>query len=205
MAATTTMLGPVERDASRRRTVGSSVSDFKRFGVRIPALLDLTPRYRPARCFGQKRDHRSHRRFLRDHRTALAAPLTGRDKAAPIWRCATLAKPRTDDPLKCRGRSEYEHSASRTSVAGSYREHPCPPRCRCFRSHDQGAYDRHTPPDLSTARKSRFIQSRNRGRPSISNASVARPTWTGRRVRSSRRPAGAGYEGDADAAALRDC
>jgi phospholipase C len=75
--------------------------DFKRFGVRIPALL-ISPRIAKGTVFRSKAGTIDHTSVLKtiEVRWGLA-PLTARDKAAPdLGDVLTLNAPRTDDPLK---------------------------------------------------------------------------------------------------------
>lgn len=77
--------------------------DFKRFGVRVPAVL-ISPRIAPGTVFdvplgSMPIDHTS---ILKTIETRWSLPaLTARDAAAPhLGGALTLATPRTDDPLK---------------------------------------------------------------------------------------------------------
>ena len=89
-------------------------------------------------------------------------PLTARDKAAPdLGDVLTLAKPRTDDPLKdvAIPMTNIPHpDQAEPSLIESIHAHKVsllPLR------NDQGSYDRHTPPDLSTsAQIGDYIQAR---------------------------------------------
>jgi phospholipase C len=89
-------------------------------------------------------------------------PLTARDKAAPdLGDVLTLAKPRTDDPIEgvAAPMTNIPHpDQAEPSLIESIHAHKVsllPLR------NDQGSYDRHTPPDLSTsAQIGDYIQSR---------------------------------------------
>jgi phospholipase C len=82
-------------------SIGEFGFDFKRFGVRVPALL-ISPRIAPGTVFRAKRGTIDHTSMLRtiELRWGLD-PLTERDKAAPdLGDVLTLATARTDDPLQ---------------------------------------------------------------------------------------------------------
>ncbi len=75
--------------------------DFGRFGVRIPALL-VSPRIKQGTVFRAAAGTIDHTSVLKtlEERWSLDA-LTKRDQSAPsLGDAVTLAKPRTDDPLK---------------------------------------------------------------------------------------------------------
>ncbi|HYM62754.1 MAG TPA: alkaline phosphatase family protein [Thermoanaerobaculia bacterium] len=84
-------------------SVGEFGFDFKRFGVRVPAVL-ISPLIAAGSVFrvpanGTPLDHTSILKTV-EKRWGLPA-LTARDAAAPdLGAVFTLAKPRTDDPLK---------------------------------------------------------------------------------------------------------
>jgi phospholipase C len=137
--------------------------DFTRFGVRIPAVL-VSPRIAAGTVFRASSGTIDHTSVLKtiELRWGLN-PLTARDHAAPdLGNALTLAKPRTDDPLKgipvpVSSVPEHPH-ASRPSVleqihAAKVARLPVP--------NDRGRYDTHTPPDLSShARIADYIQGR---------------------------------------------
>jgi phospholipase C len=82
-------------------SIGEFNFDFKRFGVRIPALL-ISPRIAAGTVFGARQGTIDHTSVLKtiELRWGLN-PLTARDKAAPdLGDVLTLATPRTDDPLQ---------------------------------------------------------------------------------------------------------
>ena len=82
-------------------SIGEFGFDFRRFGVRVPALL-ISPRIAPGTVFRAKRGTIDHTSMLRtiELRWGLD-PLTERDKAAPdLGDVLTLATARTDDPLQ---------------------------------------------------------------------------------------------------------
>jgi phospholipase C len=133
--------------------VGEFGFDFKRFGVRIPALL-ISPRIAAGTVFRAKTgtiDHTSvlktlALRFGLDH-------LTERDKvAADLGDCVTLTKPRTDnvladiEPPKAALMSHPKQSQpSVIEKLHATKVSHLPLR------NDKGTYDQHTPPDLSTS------------------------------------------------------
>jgi phospholipase C len=143
-------------------TVGEFGFDFTRFGVRIPALL-ISPRIPAGTVFRTKSGTIDHTSVLKTIELRWGVPpLTARDKAAPdLGDVLTLAKPRTDDPLKgvAIPMTEIPHpDQAEPSLIESIHAHKVsllPLR------NDQGSYDRHTPPDLSTsAQIGDYIQAR---------------------------------------------
>lgn len=84
-------------------SVGELGFDFKRFGVRVPAVL-VSPRIAAGTVFNVPAGSTpiDHTSILKTVETRWGLPpLTERDKAAPqLGPVLTLAKPRTDDPLK---------------------------------------------------------------------------------------------------------
>ncbi len=133
-------------------SVGEFGFDFTRFGVRIPALL-ISPRIAAGTVFRAKRGTIDHTSVLKtvELRWGLDA-LTKRDKAAPdLGDVLTLATPRTDDPLQgvAIPSSDTPHPLqSEPSVIE--RLHANKVSLLPLRN-DQGTYDRHTPPDLSSS------------------------------------------------------
>lgn len=143
-------------------TIGEFGFDFKRFGVRIPALL-ISPRIAAGTVFRAKRGTIDHTSVLKTIELQWGLdPLTERDKAAPdLGDVLTLATPRTDDPLQGVAvpvSNDPHPDQSQPSVLESIHAHKVsllPLR------NDQGTYDRHTPPDLSTsAQIGDYIQAR---------------------------------------------
>jgi phospholipase C len=133
-------------------SVGEFGFDFTRFGVRIPALL-ISPRIAPGTVFRAKKGTIDHTSVLKtiELRWKLT-PLTARDKAAAdLGDALTLATPRTDDPLKgiALPQSNTPHPLlSNPSVIDKLHAHRVsllPIR------NEQGTYDQHTPPDLSSS------------------------------------------------------
>ncbi|HTV48749.1 MAG TPA: alkaline phosphatase family protein [Phycisphaerae bacterium] len=133
-------------------SVGEWSFDFTRFGVRIPALL-ISPRIAKGTVFRAKSGTIDHTSLLKtiELRWNLS-PLTARDKAAPdLGDVLTLAMPRADDPLQGVQIpvSNISHpDQSKPSVidkihAGKVSLLPL--------RNDQGSYDQHTPPDLSSS------------------------------------------------------
>jgi phospholipase C len=140
--------GAVPPDAS----VGEWGFDFTRFGVRIPAVL-VSPRIAAGTVFRAKKGTIDHTSVLKTICTRWGLdPLTARDHAAPgLGDVLTLGKPRTDDPLDG---IQLPHSTivhprqSRPSLIDrihAWKVSQLPLR------NEQGAYDHHDPPDLSTS------------------------------------------------------
>ena len=156
------MLPPPSNAAPPDNSVGEFGFDFKRFGVRVPALL-ISPRIAAGTVFRAKRGTIDHTSLLKtiELRWGLD-PLTERDKAAPdLGDVLTLATPRTDDPLQ-----GVQIPVSDVPI----RSNRQPSLIENIHAHkvsllplrnDQGSYDRHTPPDLSTsAQIGDYIQGR---------------------------------------------
>lgn len=82
-------------------TVGENDFDFRRFGVRVPAVL-VSPLIKEGTVFRAANGTIDHTSILKTiHERWGTAPLTGRDKAAPsLAPVITLTEPRTDDPIK---------------------------------------------------------------------------------------------------------
>jgi len=84
-------------------SVGEDGFDFKRFGVRVPAVL-VSPRIAAGTVFNVPAGSMpiDHTSILKTVETRWGLPaLTARDAAAPhLGAALTLATPRTDDPLK---------------------------------------------------------------------------------------------------------
>ena len=133
-------------------TVGEFGFDFRRFGVRIPAVL-ISPRIAPGTVFRTKAGVIDHTSVLRtiEKRWGLP-PLTARDKAAPeLGDVLTLAKPRTDDPLKdvevpiSSAAHPFLSQPSLIEKIHAKRVSELPLR------NDKGIYERGTPPNLSSS------------------------------------------------------
>lgn len=167
--------------------------DFTRFGVRIPALL-ISPRIAAGTVFRAKKG-------TIDHTSVLATieqlfdinPLTERDKAAPdLGDVLTLAAARTDDPLE----------GVQIPVSGSFHPNAATPSlletihaskvAKLPIRNDQGSYDQHVPPDLSSsallgdyiqARTAAWTQhlQRQRQRRSVSIRGIRNP-WRAQRT-----------------------
>jgi phospholipase C len=143
-------------------TVGEFGFDFKRFGVRIPALL-ISPRIQAGTVFRARRGTIDHTSVLKtiELRWGLN-PLTARDKAAPdLGDVLKLSTPRTDDPLigvQVPVTNLPHPNSSKPSVVETL--HAVKVSHLPLRN-DQGSYDRHTAPDLSsTAAIGDYIQTR---------------------------------------------
>ncbi len=133
-------------------SVGEYNFDFTRFGVRIPALL-ISPRIRAGTVFRAKRGTIDHTSVLKtiELRWKLA-PLTARDKAAPdLGDVLTLATPRTDDPLKGIqipvSNMSHPNLSQPSLIDRLYAAKVADLPLR----NEQGTYDQHVPPDLSTS------------------------------------------------------
>jgi phospholipase C len=143
-------------------SIGEWGFDFTRFGVRIPALL-ISPRIVAGTVFRAKRGTIDHTSVLKtiELRWNLA-PLTARDKAAPdLGDVLTLATPRSDDPLKgvpIPSSSLPHPNQSQPSVIDKIHAKKV---SHLPLRNDQGSYDHHDPPDLSSsAAIGDYIQSR---------------------------------------------
>lgn len=143
-------------------TIGEFNFDFKRFGVRIPALL-ISPRIAAGTVFRAKRGTIDHTSVLKTIQLRFKIDsLTERDKAAPdLGDVLSLAVPRTDDPLQGVPIPEtnvVHPDQAEPSLIENIHAHKVsllPLR------NDQGSYDRHTPPVLATsAQIGDYIQGR---------------------------------------------
>jgi phospholipase C len=149
--------------------VGEFGFDFKRFGVRIPAIL-VSPWIVKGTVFRASAGTIDHTSVLKTIELRWGIdPLTERDKAAPsLGDALTLSEPRKDDPL-----SGVKIPISGDGTARPHVAHPHAARpSKMERVHaaklaqlpirnDQGSYD-HTPPDLSsTAALGDYIQGRS--------------------------------------------
>jgi phospholipase C len=151
------------RPRTRHRRMTRSASsdfDFKRFGVRVPALL-ISPRIAAGTVFRAKRgtiDHTS----AEDDRAEMGPRSGDRNTSAPdLGDVLTLAVPRTDDPLQgvpipvANVAHPEQAEPSLIEMIHAHKVALLPLR------NDQGSYDRHTPPDLSTsAQIGDYIQGR---------------------------------------------
>jgi phospholipase C len=143
-------------------SVGEFGFDFTRFGVRIPALL-ISPRIVAGTVFRSKQGTIDHTSLLKtiERRWKLPA-LTARDKAAPgLGDVLTLATPRTDDPLKGIPIPFSQASHPNQSTPSVLEKIHASKVADLPLRNDQGAYDQHTPPDLSSSSAiADYIQSR---------------------------------------------
>jgi len=134
-------------------TVGEFGFDFKRFGVRIPALL-ISPRIAAGTVFRTKQGVIDHTSVLKTLQLRFDLPhLTERDKAAPdLGDVLTLAQPRTDDPLQAVQPPQAKMMSHPKQAQPSVIEklHASKVSHLPLRN-DKGTYDQHTPPDLSTS------------------------------------------------------
>lgn len=135
--------------------------DFRRFGVRIPALL-ISPRIEAGTVFRAASGEIDHTSVLKtlQQRWGLA-PLTERDRAAPgLGDVLTLAVPRQDDPLagvEVPSSGEiHPHLQQPSTLDKVHAERVA----QLPVSNEQGTFD-HSPPDLSTsAAVSDYIKAR---------------------------------------------
>jgi phospholipase C len=133
-------------------SVGEFGFDFTRFGVRIPALL-ISPRIKAGTVFRASRGVIDHTSVLKTLELRFGLdPLTARDKAAAdLGDALTLSTPRADDPLQGVQipLSSPPHPAQdEPSLIDKIHAHKVsllPVR------NEQGSYDRHDPPDLSSS------------------------------------------------------
>jgi phospholipase C len=143
-------------------TVGEWGFDFRRFGVRVPALL-ISPRIAAGTVFRAKRGVIDHTSLLKtlEERWELE-PLTERDKAAPdLGDVLTLTKPRADDPLKNVPIPLSKSAHPNQSHPSLIDELHASKVMNLPLRNEQGSYDRQTPPDLSSsAAISQYIQTR---------------------------------------------
>jgi phospholipase C len=144
-------VAPPTNAAQPDNSVGEWGFDFKRFGVRVPALL-ISPRISAGTVFRVGNGTIDHTSVLKTVELLWGlAPLTARDKAAPdLGDVLTLKTPRVDDPLKgiLPPISNLSHplqsAPSELEKVHARRLSQMPLR------NDQGVYD-HTPPDLSSS------------------------------------------------------
>jgi phospholipase C len=132
--------------------VGEFGFDFKRFGVRVPALL-ISPRIAAGTVFRAKRgviDHTSVLKTL-ELRWGLD-PLTARDKAAAdLGDVLTLAQPRQDDPLAGVEIPNSNPPHPNQSAPSVIEKLHADKVSQLPLRNDKGTYDRHVPPDLSSS------------------------------------------------------
>ncbi len=132
--------------------VGEFGFDFKRFGVRVPALL-ISPRIAAGTVFRAKRgviDHTSVLKTL-ELRWGLD-PLTARDKAAAdLGDVLTLAQPRQDDPLAGVEIPSSNPPHPNQSAPSVIEKLHADKVSQLPLRNDKGTYDRHVPPDLSSS------------------------------------------------------
>jgi phospholipase C len=143
-------------------SVGEWGFDFTRFGVRVPALL-VSPRIAAGTVFRAKSGTIDHTSVLKtiELRWKVDA-LTARDQAAPdLGDVLTLATPRKDDPLdgvQIPVSGVLNPDRSKPSVIEQIHASKV---AKLPLRNDQGTYDHHTPPDLSSsAAVGDYIQAR---------------------------------------------
>ena len=142
-------------------SIGEFGFDFTRFGVRIPALL-ISPRIAAGTVFRAKRgtiDHTSVLKTIELRWTFPRSPSATRRR--PTWRCSDAgdaAHRRSAEgvlPPTQRCRSPEQSQPSVIEKIHAHKVSLLPLR------NDQGSYDRHTPPDLSSsAQIGEYIQAR---------------------------------------------
>jgi phospholipase C len=143
-------------------SVGEFNFGFDRFGVRVPALL-ISPLIAPGTVYRTTQGTIDHTSILKTVELRFGLqPLTKRDAAAPdLGDVLTLAKPRTDDVLKGvkAPKSSGSHpNASQPSVIEKLHASKV---SKLPLRNDQGSYDQHAPPNLSTnAEINEYIQGR---------------------------------------------
>jgi phospholipase C len=143
-------------------SIGEWNFDFTRFGVRIPALL-ISPRIAAGMVFRAKQGVIDHTSVLKTIEKRWNIPaLTARDKAAPdLGDALTLSTLRKDDPLAgvpipvAKPAHPNQSQPSVIELLHAKKVTDLPLR------NDQGIYDEHTPPDLSSsAQIGDYIQAR---------------------------------------------
>lgn len=148
--------------AAPDNSVGEWNFDFTRFGVRIPALL-ISPLIAAGTVFRARQGTIDHTSVLKTIEKRWKIPsLTARDKAAPdLGDVLTLSTARTDDPLKgvaipvSKPAHPNQSQPSLIEKLHAKRVTELPLR------NDQGIYEEHTPPDLSSsAQIGSYIQAR---------------------------------------------
>jgi phospholipase C len=143
-------------------TIGEWNFGFNRFGVRIPVLL-ISPRIAPGTVFRSKQGTIDHTSVLKTVELRFGlAPLTERDKAAPdLGDVLTLAKPRTDDVLKGVTAPKPAPSHPNASQPSVIEKIHASKVSKLPVRNNEGSYDHHLPPDLSTsAQINEYIQGR---------------------------------------------
>jgi len=168
--------------------VGEWNFDFTRFGVRIPALL-ISPRIAAGTVFRPKQGVIDHTSVLKTiEKRWNIPPLTARDKAAPdLGDVLTLSTPRKDDPLAgitvpiAKPAHPNQSQPSVIELLHAKKVADLPLR------NDQGIYDEHAPPDLSSsaqigdyiqARTAAWTQHLQRERERRSRSVRGAATWT---------------------------
>jgi phospholipase C len=133
-------------------TVGEWGFDFTRYGVRIPALL-ISPRIAKGCVFRAGTGEIDHTSVLKTIALRWGLePLTERDKAAPdLGDVLTLKTPRTDDPLKGVQLPAPSGSHPNSAEPSVIEKLHASKVAKLPLRNDQGSYDHHMPPDLSTS------------------------------------------------------
>jgi phospholipase C len=154
-------IAPPANATAPDNSVGEFAFDFKRYGVRVPALL-ISPRIAKGTVFRAKEGTIDHTSVLKtiELRWALDA-LSERDRNAPdLGDVLTVAAPRTDDPLQGVpipvSSSPHPDQAQPSVIERIHASRVSQLAVR----NDRGSYD-HIPPDLSSSAEiGDYIQSR---------------------------------------------
>jgi phospholipase C len=136
--------------------------DFTRFGVRVPALL-VSPRIVAGTVFRVAQGTIDHTSVLKTIEVRWGVdPLTARDKAAPdLGDVLTLKTPRTDDPLAAIEAPVSSEIHPNLSTPSAIEKIYAAKVSMLPLRNDQGSYDHHTLPDLSSsAAINEYIQAR---------------------------------------------
>jgi phospholipase C len=133
-------------------SVGQFGFDFKRFGVRIPAVL-VSPLIAAGTVFRAKQGTIDHTSVLKTIEVRWGLPsLTERDKAAPdLGDVLTLAAPRADDPIKGVAVPVSKQAHPNQSQPSVLEKLHAEKVANLPLRNTQGVYDHHTPPELSTS------------------------------------------------------
>jgi phospholipase C len=143
-------------------SVGEWNFGFDRFGVRVPALL-ISPLIAQGTVFRSTQGTIDHTSILKTVELRFGLqPLTKRDAAAPdIGDVLTLAKPRTDNVLKGVTTPKSSGAHPNSSQPSVIEKMHASKVSKLPLRNDQGSYDQHAPPNLSTSAEiNEYIQGR---------------------------------------------
>jgi phospholipase C len=152
---------PTDATPPNDGTVGEQGFDFKRFGVRVPAVL-VSPLIKENTVFRAKAGRIDHTSILKTiHERWGAEPLTERDKAAAsLADVLALANPRTDDPLKgVKVPVSSVHHPNSSTPSKLDKIHAARVAALPIRN-EKGHYEQATPTLTSAAEVSDFIRDR---------------------------------------------